>query len=364
MGGAPPPPLGFAPQGSKKCHFWHFLGGPLEGVPEGPVRAPNPEDPARGGGGALTHYPPPASPGGGPGEPGAAPSRDHSRGAAGRGALRTPGGRGGGPGTRRSRATTWAWRCPRAPERAERGSPPSGGVGSSTVPRGPDITGSRSGPAPEARSGSGSSAALGWSRGDCPPWCRRHETGGLGVSPISSPHPYGRCRDPGTGSLSKCGSQTPDTGVRGYPGPRPHSGLRTPMPGGPPGGGSRGAPGGPAPGGENFRAPGAPRKSFRKFRTGPETGPGPGTPKTALLGPIYSQNRPIWGVRRGYPPDHVSGTPVRGVRKKWQFCWPFNNSPSRDRSALRDFWDSWDSWTWDSSPSWPRRAVWLDWESY
>ena len=288
----------------------------------------------------------------------------HSRGAAGRGALRTPGDRGGGPGTRRSRATTWDWRCPRAPERAERGSPSSGGVGSSTVPRGPDITGSRSGPVPEARSGSGSSAALGWSRGDCPPWCRRHETGGLGVSPISSPHPYGRCRDHGTGSPVQV--RVPDPRYRGPGVPRTQTPFGAPDPDarGTPRRGVPGGPGGPRPGGGKFPGPGGPRKSFRKFRTGPETGPGPGTPKTALLGPIYSQNRPIWGVRRGYPPDHVSGTPVRGVRKKWQFCWPFNNSPSRDRSALRDFWDSWDSWTWDSWDSWPRRAVWLDWESY
>ena len=364
MGGAPPPPPGFAPQGSKKCHFWHFLGGPLEGAPEGPVRAPNPEDPAQGGSGGLGPTTPLPLARGWTAEPWRLPRR------ATQGALRAEAHFGpretgvGAPG----------------PGGAARRPGPGGAPG---LPRGPNVVRRHQGelvrppslagrtlqgpvPVPFQRPDRGPAAPLPWGGpgGTVPPGAAGMKPGVWGCPPYRVPTPMDDAGTPGRGPCPSAGPRPPIQGSGGTPDPDPIRGSGPRCQGDPPEGGPGGPRGAPPRGGENFRAPGAPRKSFRKFRTAPETGPGPGPPKTALLGPIYSQNRPIWGVRRGYPPDHVSGTPVRGVRKKWQFCWPFNNSPSRDRSAPPEFWDSWDSWTWDSSTSWPRRAVWLDWESY
>lgn len=58
MGGAPPPPLDFTPQGSKNAHFWAFFEAP-PGATEDPVLAgfgapktpkkPLPGPPAEGG---------------------------------------------------------------------------------------------------------------------------------------------------------------------------------------------------------------------------------------------------------------------------------------------------------------------------
>ena len=60
MGGAPPPPLGFAPQGSKKGVFCPFLG-LRYGAPEGgfsPPETPRIKPRQGGWGGVQTHYPP------------------------------------------------------------------------------------------------------------------------------------------------------------------------------------------------------------------------------------------------------------------------------------------------------------------
>ena len=49
MGGAPPLPLGFAPQGAKNGHFWAIFG-PFSGLPEGvPGEAQATEDAERAG---------------------------------------------------------------------------------------------------------------------------------------------------------------------------------------------------------------------------------------------------------------------------------------------------------------------------
>ena len=286
MGGAPPPPLGFAPQGSKKCHFWHFLEGAPQGPPRGPGGAPNPEDPAQGGGGRPPNYPPSRKPSVGrralaiaeAGHPRALRAEAHlsdpgesGGGAPGPGGAARRPGPGGTPGSRWGRRWFAVVRgrlfCHR-PSRA----------GHYRVPF-------RS--CSRARSGSGSSAALGWSRGDCPPWCRRHETGGLGVPPISSPHPMDDAGTTERGPLSKCGSQTPDTGSGGTPAPDPIRGSGTDargVPQGGPGGPPRGASRAPAPGGENFRPRGAPREKFRARPKRARDGPGAPDPQNGTFG--------------------------------------------------------------------------------
>ena len=233
-----------------------FWGAP-DGAPEGPARAPNPEDPAQGGSGGLRPTTPLPQARGWTAEPWRLPRRATQGALRAEARSRTPASPGGGaPG----------------PGGAGRRPGPGGTPDSRRVldwsavvrgrsfchrPSGPDITWARSGPAPRARSGSGSSAALGWSRGDCPPWCRRHDSGGLGgVPPYRVPTPMDDAGTPVRGPLSKCGSQTPDTGVRGYPGPRPHPGPQTDPPGTPPEGGSRGAPRG----GKISGGPGGPEK--------------------------------------------------------------------------------------------------------
>ena len=136
--------------------------------------------------------------------------------------------------------------------------------------------------------------------------------------------------------------RVPDPRYRGPGVPRTQTPSGTPNgpPRDPPGGGSRGAP----PGGGKF--PGGPgaRKSFPEIPDRAETGPRARTPKTALLGSIYSQNRPIWGVRRGYPPDHVSGPRFSGSGKSGSFVGHLITLPVGTDQPPRD---SWDSWPWD-----------------
>ena len=161
-----------------------------------------------------------------------------------------------------------------------------------------------------------------------------------GVSPHIESPPLWTMPGPRYGvPCPSAGPRPPIQGSGGTPDPDPiRDPKRTPQ--GPP---RRGAPGGP-PGGGKFPGARGARKSFRKFRTAPETGPRARTPKTALLGSIYSQNRPIWGVRRGYPPDHVSGPRFSGSGKSGSFVGHLITLPVGTDQPPRD---SWDSWPWD-----------------
>ena len=336
--------------------FLALFGGGPTGAPEGPWRGPEPRGSSPGGwGGDRPTTPRPGSPRWSA-EPWRLPRRATQGRYGPRRTCRTPASPGAGPRDQEEQRDDLGLAVPRAPVGDEGGSPSSGVDLSATVPRGPDITGSRSGPAPEPDRGPAAPLPWGGPGGTVPPGAAGMKPGVWGCPPYRVPTLWTM---PGPRNGVPCPSAGPRPPIPGPGVPRPQTpfGAPEPMPGGYPRGAlgdPPGGPPGPPPRGGKISAPGGPPgKSSGRARNGPGTGPGPRTPKMALLGSTYSQYRPCRGVRRGTPPDHVLGPPVRGVPKKWQFCWPFNNSPSRDRSAHLSFWDSWDSWAQDSPLGWP-----------
>ena len=283
MGGAPPPPLGFAPQGSKKCHFWHFLGGPLEGAPEGPVRAPSPEDPAQGGSGGLGPTTPLPLARGWTAEPWRLPRR------ATQGALRAEAhfgpresgvGAPGPGGAERRPGTGGAPGLPRGPNvvRRHQGElvrPPSLRAGHYRVPfrsrsREPDR---------------GPAAPLPWGGpgGTVPPGAAGMKPGVWGCPPYRVPTPMDDAGTPGRGPYP---GRVPDPRYRGPGVPRTQTPFGAPDPDarGTPRRGVLGGPGGAPPRGGKFPGPGGPPEKFPEIPDRPRNGPRARDPQNGTFG--------------------------------------------------------------------------------
>ena len=319
MGRAPPPPLGFAPQGSKKCHFWHFLGGPLEGAPEGPVRAPNPEDPAQGGSGGL------------------------------------------GPTTPLPEALRWTaepWRLPRratqgalraeahfGPRETGVGAPGPGGAerrpgtgGAPGLPRGPNVVRRHQGelvrppslagrtlqgpvPVPFQRPDRGPAAPLPWGGpgGTVPPGAAGMKPGVWGCPPYRVPTPMDDAGTPGRGPCPSAGPRPPIQGSGGTPDPDPIRGSGPRCQGDPPEGGPGGPRGAPPRGGKISGPRGPPGKVSGNSGPAPKRAPGPGPPKRHFWGLYIARIGPYGGSGGGTPRTTFPGPPSGGSGKSGSF---------------------------------------------
>jgi len=295
--------------------FLALFGGGPTGAPEGPWRGPEPRGSSPGGwGGDRPTTPRPGSPRWAA-EPWRLPRRATQGRYGPRRTCRTPASPGAGPRDQEEQRDDLGLAVPRAPVGDEGGSPSSGVVFSATVPRGPDITGSRSGPAPEPDRGPAAPLPWGGPGGTVPPGAAGMKPGVWGCPPYRVPTLWTM---PGPRNGVPCPSAGPRPPIPGPGVPRPQTpfGAPEPMPGGTPRRGVPGAPPGPRPRGGKFPPPGAPPG---KVPGAPETGPGrargPGPPKWHFWGLYIARIGPVGGSG-GVPPRTTFWDPPSGGCQK------------------------------------------------